>query len=297
MAFGHEYRAVDDDPGHAAWIAEAVERNSNAELAALKAAAENHDRMDELVLSFDDTVPVDGSAYDVYEFLFQAQEWPRRLPHVSRLDLREDASGVQFMEMDTRAPDGSVHTTASVRVGWLRTVDHKEVGVLYMGMGLAFLLIGGLEAMVIRAQLAFPRSSLVDPQAYDQLFTMHGVTMIFLAAVPLLVGFMNYLVPLMIGAPDVAFPRLNALSFWLSLFGGVLVYFSIAATGIVSSGVTADAGADAEVSFGEDGDGAGRTRLVARVSPRTRIAEGSEIELAADTRRLYFFDPESGDAV
>ena len=77
----------------------------------------------------------------------------------------------------------------------------------------------------------------------------------------------------------------------------VLVYFSIAATGIVSSGVTADAGADAEVSFGEDGDGAGRTRLVARVSPRTRIAEGSEIELAADTRRLYFFDPESGDAV
>jgi len=77
----------------------------------------------------------------------------------------------------------------------------------------------------------------------------------------------------------------------------VLVYFSIAATGIVSSGVTADAGADAEVSFGEDGDGAGRTRLVARVSPRTRIAEGSEIELAADTRRLYFFDPETGDAV
>ena len=130
VAFGHEYRAVDDDPGHAAWIAEAVERNSNAELAALKAAAENHDRMDELVLSFDDTVPVDGSAYDVYEFLFQAQEWPRRLPHVSRLDLREDASGVQFMEMDTRAPDGSVHTTASVRVGFPdEAIVYKQVRV------------------------------------------------------------------------------------------------------------------------------------------------------------------------
>ena len=93
-----------------------MERNSNAELSALKAAAENHDRMDELVLSFDDTVTVDGSAYDVYEFLYRAQQWPDRLPHVSRLDLREDSAGVQFMEMDTRAPDGSVHTTSSVRI-------------------------------------------------------------------------------------------------------------------------------------------------------------------------------------
>src|SRR5439155_11513524 len=101
-----------------------------------------------------------------------------------------------------RGPSPWVRRPASVRVGWLRTVDHKEVGVLYMSMVLAFLLIGGLEAMVIRAQLACPRSSLVDPQAYDQIFTMHGVTMIFLAAVPLLVGFINYLVPLMIGAPD-----------------------------------------------------------------------------------------------
>jgi multiple sugar transport system ATP-binding protein len=77
----------------------------------------------------------------------------------------------------------------------------------------------------------------------------------------------------------------------------VLVYFSIAATGVVSSGVTADAGADAEVMLGEEGDGGGRTRLVARVSPRTRVAEGTEVELAVDTRRLYFFDPETGEAV
>jgi cytochrome c oxidase subunit I len=122
-----------------------------------------------------------------------------------------------------------VQRPAGVSVGWLRAVDHKEIGVLYMAMGLVFLVIGGFEAMLIRAQLAVPRSGLIDPDLYGQLFTMHGLTMIFLSAVPLLVGFMNYLVPIMIGAHDVAFPRLNALSFWLSLFGGLLVYFSVVA--------------------------------------------------------------------
>jgi len=119
---------------------------------------------------------------------------------------------------------------------WLRTVDHKQIGVLYIGMGLAFLLIGGIESLVMRAQLATPEARLVDPQLYDQLFTMHGITMIFLAAIPLLVGFANYIVPLMIGARDVAFPRLNALSFWLSLFGGLLLYFSIVAGGAPDAG-------------------------------------------------------------
>jgi cytochrome c oxidase subunit I len=119
---------------------------------------------------------------------------------------------------------------------WLRTVDHKQVGVLYIGMGLAFLLIGGIESLVMRAQLATPEARLVDPQLYDQLFTMHGITMIFLAAIPLLIGFANYVVPLMIGAHDVAFPRLNALSFWLSLFGGLLLYFSIVAGGAPDAG-------------------------------------------------------------
>jgi len=121
-------------------------------------------------------------------------------------------------------------------VGWLRTVDHKEIGILYIGMGLVFLVVGGIEALVIRLQLATPEARFVDPQLYDQLFTMHGVTMIFLAAIPLLVGFANYLVPLMIGARDVAFPRLNALSFWLSLFGGLLLYFSIVAGGAPDAG-------------------------------------------------------------
>ena len=125
-----------------------------------------------------------------------------------------------------------VRRPAGVRApGWLRTVDHKEIGVLYMTMALGFFVFGGLEAVAIRAQLALPENHLVDPQAYDQLFTIHGVTMIFLVAIPVLVGFMNYLVPLMIGARDVAFPRLNALSFWLSLLGGVLVYFAFIAGG------------------------------------------------------------------
>jgi cytochrome c oxidase subunit I len=119
---------------------------------------------------------------------------------------------------------------------WLRTVDHKEIGILYIAMGLAFLAIGGVESLLMRAQLATPEARLVDPKTYAQLFTMHGVTMIFLVAVPLLVGFANYLVPLMIGARDVAFPRLNALSFWLSLFGGVLLYFSIVAGGAPDAG-------------------------------------------------------------
>ena len=120
--------------------------------------------------------------------------------------------------------------------GWLRTVDHKEIGVLYIGMGVAFFAIGGIEALLLRAQLAFPQESLVEPAVYDQAFTVHGVTMILLAVVPLLVGFANYVVPLMIGAPDVAYPRLNALSFWLSLLGGLLLYFSFAAGGAPDTG-------------------------------------------------------------
>ncbi len=120
--------------------------------------------------------------------------------------------------------------------GWLRTVDHKEIGVLYMAMALGFLVLGGVEAAIIRAQLAVPENRLVTPQLYDQIFTLHGVTMIFLVAIPVLVGLMNYLVPLMIGASDVAFPRLNALSFWLSLLGGLLLYFSLLAGGAPDAG-------------------------------------------------------------
>ena len=109
---------------------------------------------------------------------------------------------------------------------WLRTTDHKQIGLLYILTAFAFFVFGGLEALLIRVQLALPRNAVVGPDVYDQLFTMHGVTMIFLVVMPVLLGFANYLVPLMIGARDMAFPRLNALSFWLLAFGGLVLYFS-----------------------------------------------------------------------
>jgi cytochrome c oxidase subunit 1 len=125
---------------------------------------------------------------------------------------------------------------AFATAGVLRTVDHKDIGILYVLLGIAFLAVGGLEALLLRVQLATPGEHVLDPSTYDQIFTMHGITMIFLVAIPLLVGFANYVVPLQIGADDVAFPRLNALSFWLTLFGGVLLYLSFVAGGAPDAG-------------------------------------------------------------
>ena len=125
---------------------------------------------------------------------------------------------------------------AFATAGVLRTVDHKDVGILYVLLGIAFLVVGGVEALLLRVQLATANERFLDPSTYDQLFTMHGITMIFLVAIPLLVGFANYVVPLQIGADDVAFPRLNALSFWLTLFGGVLLYLSFVAGGAPDAG-------------------------------------------------------------
>jgi len=113
------------------------------------------------------------------------------------------------------------------RLAWLSTVDHKRIGILYLLFALLFFVIGGLEALFIRLQLAVPNNTLVSPDAFNALFTMHGTTMIFLVAMPALFGFANYFVPLMIGAHDMAFPRLNALSVWLVPFGGALLHFSI----------------------------------------------------------------------
>ncbi|MEV8093801.1 aromatase/cyclase [Kitasatospora sp. NPDC085879] len=115
----HDYTAVDDVPDAEQWIAQAVDRNSNAELAALRGAAEaaaGAADLDGLELTFADTVEIDGPADAVRDFLYQAQEWEKRLPHVSRVVLREDTPGLQHLEMDTVAKDGSTHTTASVRV-------------------------------------------------------------------------------------------------------------------------------------------------------------------------------------
>ena len=110
---------------------------------------------------------------------------------------------------------------------WVITVDHKRLGIMYVLYGLAFLVVGGVEAAVMRIQLMRAHADIVSPQIFNQLFTMHGTTMIFFVVMPLMFGFANYLVPLMIGARDMAFPRLNAFSFWLTAFGGLLLYFSV----------------------------------------------------------------------
>src|ERR1700694_3320541 len=109
---------------------------------------------------------------------------------------------------------------------WVTTVDHKRLGILYIVYALVFLVIGGIEAGIMRIQLLRPHNDFVSPQVFNQMFTMHGTTMIFFVAMPLVFGFANYLLPLMIGARDMAFPRLNAFSFWLTAFGGILLYFS-----------------------------------------------------------------------
>jgi cytochrome c oxidase subunit 1 len=106
---------------------------------------------------------------------------------------------------------------------WLTTVDHKRIGSLYLFTALFFFLLGGLEAGMIRWQLAVPNNHVLSAEAYNQMFTMHGTTMVFLAIMPLSAAFFNYLIPLQIGARDVAFPRLNAFSYWVFLFGGIFM--------------------------------------------------------------------------
>ena len=119
---------------------------------------------------------------------------------------------------------------------WITTVDHKKIGIMYILMAVAFLIIGGCEAVLIRLQLFWPRSTLIGPDTFNGLFTMHGTTMVFFMGMPILIGIANYLVPLMIGARDMAFPRLNAMGFWATLFGGLLVYFSFATGGAPTMG-------------------------------------------------------------
>jgi aromatase len=112
----HDYRAIDDDPKSLEWIDEAVDRNSRSELAALKTNVELATASEELTFSFEDTVEIDGSAKDVFDFVNEADLWAQRLPHVASVRLEEDVPGLQTLEMDTRAPNGSVHTTKSYRV-------------------------------------------------------------------------------------------------------------------------------------------------------------------------------------
>src|SRR5271154_2597683 len=126
---------------------------------------------------------------------------------------------------------------------WVVTVDHKKLGILYILYALLFLVIGGIEATIMRIQLIAPHQHFVSPQVFNRMFTMHGTTMIFFVAMPILFGFGTYLIPLMIGARDMAFPRLNAFSFWMNAFGGLLLYFSfIGGNGLFGAGNAPDVG-------------------------------------------------------
>ncbi len=126
---------------------------------------------------------------------------------------------------------------------WVVSVDHKRLGLMYIASGLLFFVVAGLEASLMRLQLAVPGNDLVSPQLFNQLMTLHGTTMVFFVGMPILLGFANYLVPLMIGARDMAFPRLNAFSFWMSLFGGLLLYSSfLAAEGLYGGSAAPDVG-------------------------------------------------------
>jgi cytochrome c oxidase subunit 1 len=138
-----------------------------------------------------------------------------------------------------------VHTRTWLEIAheWVTTVDHKKLGILYVLYSLIFLLVGGAEALAIRVQLARPHNDFLPPEVYNRFFTMHGTTMVFLVGMPMIFGFANYLVPLMIGARDMAFPRLNAFSFWMTAFGGLLLYYSfLGGSGLYGVGNAPDVG-------------------------------------------------------
>src|ERR1700751_3964700 len=127
--------------------------------------------------------------------------------------------------------------------GLVVTVDHKKLGLMYIGTALIFLIVAGLLAVAIRLQLAIPANTLLEPDVFNRFFTMHGTSMVFLVGMALVAGFGNYLVPLMIGARDMAFPRLNAFGYWMFLFGGLLLYFSyLGAPGLAGHGSAPDVG-------------------------------------------------------
>ena len=131
-----------------------------------------------------------------------------------KLNIPESAEALPSL----RSPNGFLQ--------WISTVDHKMIGIMYLWTALLFLMTGFVEALLMRIQLMRPENAFLSPEVYNQIFTMHGTTMIFLVLTPVLVGFATYFLPLMIGANEMAFPRLNAFSYWMFLMGGLLLYFS-----------------------------------------------------------------------
>jgi len=150
--------------------------------------------------------------------------------------MSSDAMAIRAAEIEGRPWVETMHD-------WITTVDHKRLGILYILFAMLFLVIGGIEAILIRVQLMHAHNDFVSPQVFNRMFTMHGTTMIFFVIMPFMFGFANYLVPLMIGARDMAFPRLNAFSFWLTAFGGFLLYFSfLGGGGLYGAGNAPDVG-------------------------------------------------------
>ncbi len=139
--------------------------------------------------------------------------------------------------------DADGRSVPSVLHEWVVSVDHKRLGLMYIASGLLFFLVAGLEATAMRIQLVMPDNDFVTPQVFNRLMTLHGTTMVFFVGMPIVLGFANYLVPLMIGARDMAYPRLNAFSFWMSLFGGILLYSSLlGAEGLFGGSAAPDVG-------------------------------------------------------
>ncbi len=139
------------------------------------------------------------------------------------------------MTTTTRAVPAQRHFDTGL-LRWLTTVNHKDIGILYLVTAFIFFMVGGLESLLMRVQLGSANNTFLPPDVYNQVFTMHGTTMIFLFVMPMMAGFGNYFVPLLIGARDMAFPRLNALSYWFLLFGGLLLYSSFLLGGAADAG-------------------------------------------------------------
>ena len=135
---------------------------------------------------------------------------------------------------------------------WLTTTDHKKIGVLYITTAFVLFIVGGIFALVIRSELAVPGVQLVDPETYNQLFTIHGTTMIFLFVMPMWTGIANFIVPLQVGAADMAFPRINALSYWMIPLGAILLFSGYAVGGAANAGWTGYAPLSAQGGRGLD---------------------------------------------
>jgi cytochrome c oxidase subunit 1 len=136
------------------------------------------------------------------------------------------------------SPRATTYSTRAAVYEWLTTTDHKKIGIMYIATAYIFFLLAGLMALGIRTELAFPGTQLLEPDVYNQAFTMHGTTMIFFFVMPILSGFANYIAPLQIGAADMAFPRINALSFWIIPFSGILLFSGFVTGGAANAGWT-----------------------------------------------------------